>query len=272
MKSGIPLSPEWSPVILSSLIFVLSSRWAVRKIHQDAEDRSKSGRSKYTSDNNFSQEEMAKISPRGQRCLGNNTSYLKYFLRSLSSMCHPTDNPTGHIALCMAENKLVLDVLGERLMQFGTTTAAFSNSAVFCYNSFLGIPICRQSAAYFLAKRFLFPDKPSITPEEALQHIDPSSVAVTSGAVSALNSLFFLLGQEGDACLIPAPYYAAFDSDMNVSDNLFDPPLNIILRRVYSYIFITILTNIYTSFWNISPCHSWWLELFHMLYTVPIPY
>lgn len=218
MKSGVPLSPEWSPVILSSILFVFSARWAIRWIREDRENRSKYGAtSLYTSDNPFSKEEMNKISPRGQRCLGNNTSYLKYFLQSLGNMCHPTENPMGHIAFCMAENKLVLDVLAERLMQEGSSTAAFSNSAVFCYNSFLGIPICRQSAAYFLAKRFLFPPTRNVTPDEALRHIDPASVAVTAGAVSALNSLFFLLGKAGDACLIPAPYYAAFDSDMNVS-------------------------------------------------------
>ena len=28
--------------------------------------------------------------------------------------------------------------------------------------------------------------------------------------------LFYLLGDEGDACLIPAPYYAAFESDMRM--------------------------------------------------------
>ena len=30
-----------------------------------------------------------------------------------------------------------------------------------------------------------------------------------------LNSLFFLLGDDGDAALIPRPYYSAFDSDMS---------------------------------------------------------
>ncbi len=31
-----------------------------------------------------------------------------------------------------------------------------------------------------------------------------------------LIALFYLLGDEGDACLIPAPYYAAFESDMSL--------------------------------------------------------
>ena len=31
-----------------------------------------------------------------------------------------------------------------------------------------------------------------------------------------MNNLFFALGEKGDVCLIPAPYYAAFENDMNV--------------------------------------------------------
>lgn len=31
-----------------------------------------------------------------------------------------------------------------------------------------------------------------------------------------LLGLFYLLGDEGDACLIPAPYYAAFENDMRI--------------------------------------------------------
>ena len=34
--------------------------------------------------------------------------------------------------------------------------------------------------------------------------------------ISHLLALFYLLGDEGDACLIPAPYYAAFESDMSL--------------------------------------------------------
>ena len=35
-------------------------------------------------------------------------------------------------------------------------------------------------------------------------------------SVNFLSALFYLLGDEGDACLIPAPYYAAFENDMRM--------------------------------------------------------
>lgn len=117
--------------------------------------------------------------------------------------------------MCVAENKLVLDVLAERLMQIGTATAAFSDSTVYCYNSFLGLPVARDAVAYFLAKRFLFAQaEPNIEPEKALQHVKPNHVAIGSGVAAVLHYLFFILGEAGECCLIPAPYYARFDSDM----------------------------------------------------------
>ena len=102
-------------------------------------------------------------------------------------------------------------MLAERFLQVGS--ASFADSSVYCYNSFLGMPIARQAAAYFLARRFL---QQGNTPEEALSHVSPQHVGLGSGAAALLNALFFLLGQPGDACLIPRPYYAAFENDMEL--------------------------------------------------------
>lgn len=125
-------------------------------------------------------------------------------------------NKKGYIAMCVAENKLVLDMLAERFMQVGTATAAFSDSDVYCYNSFLGMPVARQAAAYFLARRFLYDSDTDLRPEEALRAVQPKHVGLGAGAAPLLNALFFALGNASDACLIPAPYYAAFENDMNV--------------------------------------------------------
>jgi len=168
-------------------------------------------------------------------------SSILYFYCMVQNACDPIRNPAGHIGMCVAENKLVLDVLAERLMQIGTATAAFSDSTVYCYNSFLGLPVARDAVAYFLAKRFLFhggyPHPPNqqqshlnnhnnnntstppmatteLEPSVALQHIQPHHVALASGCAAVLHYLFFILGEAGDCCLIPAPYYAAFDSHM----------------------------------------------------------
>ena len=93
---------------------------------------------------------------------------------------------------------------------------AFSDPIVYGYHSFLGLPIARQAAAYFIARHFLMPEVTSMSTEQALTKINPEHVSLGAGAVALLNTLFFLLGDEGDACLIPAPYYAAFENDMSV--------------------------------------------------------
>jgi len=90
--------------------------------------------------------------------------------------------------MCIAENRLVLDMLAERFMQVGTATATFSDANVYCYNSFLGMPVAREAAAYFLARRFLFPDDPDLAPDLALQHVHPSRVALGAGKFQASRS------------------------------------------------------------------------------------
>ena len=52
--------------------------------------------------------------------------------------------------------------------------------------------------------------------DETLHWIRPEYIAVGSGAASLLSHLALSLAEEGDAVLIPAPYYAAFDADMKV--------------------------------------------------------
>lgn len=159
--------------------------------------------------------EDANVGTRGYAALSPPIPYLKSFFKCLEDPCDPTNNPRGYIGLCVAENKLVTEMVAARFLQPGMAATGFSDSAVYCYNSFLGLPAARQAAAYFLARRFLFPGE-SLTPDQALQHISPGHVALGSGCAALLNYTFFILGEENDAVLIPAPYYAAFENDMNV--------------------------------------------------------
>jgi hypothetical protein len=207
-------SYERSVALISAFLFGTSSLWLLRQLSRERERKAKSGQANpltigYVRD--------GKVSHRCMRALSPSTPYLMSFLRGLEYPCDPTLRPDGFIAFCMAENKLVMDVLSERLQHFSTTQAAFSDPTVYCYNSFLGLPVARQAASYFLAKRFLLTDQQhEVTLEQALQRIRPAHIGIGAGAVALLNGLFYLLGEEGDACLIPAPYYAAFESDMSV--------------------------------------------------------
>ena len=246
------LSQERSITIISSILFGVSSLWIIRVIGKERERKRNSGQvfHQHYDDNNDSDDTnttTTQVSRRCRRAISPATSYLEAFLNGLQYACDPIDRVDGFVLLCMAENKLAIDLLSERLLNPATTAAAFSDPIVYCYNSFLGLPVARQAASYFLAKRFLHtrsintttndstnnlvndegPTQESlqkqhvaagagVSLEQALQSINPAHIGIGSGAAGILNGLFYLLGDEGDCCLIPAPYYAAFENDMSV--------------------------------------------------------
>lgn len=156
------------------------------------------------------------ISERGELLLTPTLPYIFDYLKCLQDHCDPYTNPEGYIPLCMSENKLIVELLGVRLMQIETASRAFSDSTVYCYNNTLGLPGPREAVAYFLAKHFMFPEQRDMSFREALNLIRPEHVAFGSGAASLLSQLALSLAEKGDAVLIPAPYYAAFDADLKI--------------------------------------------------------
>mmetsp|Transcript_6775 Transcript_6775/g.12073 ORF Transcript_6775/g.12073 Transcript_6775/m.12073 type:complete len:488 (-) Transcript_6775:183-1646(-) len=156
------------------------------------------------------------ISERGELLLTPTLPYIFDYLKCLQDHCDPYTNPKGYIPLCMSENKLIIEHLGVRLMQIETASRAFSDSTVYCYNNTLGLPGPREAVAYFLAKHFMFPEQRDMSFREALNLIRPEHVAFGSGAASLLSQLALSLAEKGDAVLIPAPYYAAFDADLKI--------------------------------------------------------
>lgn len=235
-------SQERYITVISTLLFGVSSLWIVRIICKERERSRKceqAFRPHYVECDDDKNSDTT-VSHRCRRAILPATSYLKAFLIGLQYACDSKDRVDGFVILCMAENKLVIDLMSERLLNPATTSTAFSDPIVYCYNSFLGLPVARQAISYFLAKRFLHTR--SINPttdseqiqgtqqslhdkqvvraglslEQALISINPAHIGIGSGAAGVLNGLFYLLGDDGDACLIPAPYYAAFENDMSV--------------------------------------------------------
>ncbi|KAL9181643.1 hypothetical protein ACHAXT_010448 [Thalassiosira profunda] len=160
--------------------------------------------------------EGAIISARGEALLTPTLPYIFDYLTCLRDQCDPYTNPKGHIPLCMSENKLVVELVGHRLMQIETASRAFSDSTVYCYNNTLGLPGPREAVAYFLAKHFMHPEQRDMSFREALGVVRPENVAFGAGAASLLSHLALSLAEAGDAVLIPAPYYAAFDADLKI--------------------------------------------------------
>lgn len=161
------------------------------------------------------------VSKRGASNLALPMAYLGDFFICLGDMCHPTDNPQGHIPVCVAENKLVTVLLQDRLATAATAQAGYGDSLeVYSYGSPLGLQVMKKAVAKLLQDRFLLEPLPSSSPPTTDSSsskklvISPDHIAIGAGAISILNNLFFALGNPGDAVLIPAPYYAAFDNDL----------------------------------------------------------
>lgn len=103
------------------------------------------------------------------------------------------DNPAGYVNLGTAENQLVWDLLAPRL----TLPARESDIH---YGPLYGTPELRRAIAELLAPIW--------------RDADPEDLVVVSGATAALDILASTLCDPGEAIVVPAPYYAAFDTDL----------------------------------------------------------
>jgi aspartate/methionine/tyrosine aminotransferase len=103
------------------------------------------------------------------------------------------ENPGGYVNLGTADNQLVWDLLAPRL----TTPPRESDVH---YGQLYGTAELRAAIAALLA-----PVWPGVEPED---------LVVVSGATAALDILASTLCDPGDAIVVPAPYYAAFDTDL----------------------------------------------------------
>jgi aspartate/methionine/tyrosine aminotransferase len=103
------------------------------------------------------------------------------------------DNPGGYVNLGTADNRLVWDLLAPRLDLPARERDVH-------YGLPYGTAELRSSVATLLA-----PVWPGV---------DPEDLVVVGGATAALDILASTLCDPGEAIMVPAPYYAAFDSDL----------------------------------------------------------
>jgi len=152
-----------------------------------------------------------RLSLRARRLLADppNAEYLReHFLRSAASYDAAT-NPDGYIALCIAENLLVWDLLQPKM-------AACRNvpHRALCYDSMIGSTEFRAQLARFMGRAFLG------------RGIRPEHVAVLAGAGSVLEILFHALADPGEGVLVPTPSYAGFWPDLQTRDELTIVPVH----------------------------------------------
>jgi aspartate/methionine/tyrosine aminotransferase len=109
----------------------------------------------------------------------------------------------GYVGLCVAENKLVQDLLDAQI-----TRCRRSPGAALGYGPMIGSLDFRQALARFLSRSVV--GRP----------VDAQHVAVLAGAGAVLETVFYCIAGPGEGVLIPTPSYAGFWADLQTRDGL----------------------------------------------------
>lgn len=152
-----------------------------------------------------------RLSRRAQDLLAGDAipEYLQRHSECLSDPFDTATNPDGYVGLCEAENRLVAEMVAERLDRVPTVPP----STLF-YDTMTGSRRFREQLAGFFGRTFLG------------REFDPHQISVLAGAGSVLDFLFQALGDPGDGVLVPTPSYAGFWMDLELRAGLTIVPVH----------------------------------------------
>lgn len=145
------------------------------------------------------------LSARGARLLSDRPvpGYIDEHFGRIDGLCHPTHNPAGYVPMCIAENKLVWDLLEPKM-----AASRAVPQRVVEYDAMVGSESFREALAAFLEARIV--GRP----------IDPAHVVTLAGGGTILETLLYTVADPGDGILIPTPSYAGFWPDFETRDQL----------------------------------------------------
>lgn len=145
------------------------------------------------------------LSVRAQKLLAGQSlpEYLRCDSEGSKNRYERDTNPDGYIGLCVAENKLVAEMVAGRLNEIPMVPAS-----VLGYDAMTGSLKFREQLGAFMGRTFLGREFP------------PHQISVLAGAGSVLEILFHTLADPGDGILVPTPSYAGFWMDLELRDEL----------------------------------------------------
>ncbi|VFQ99613.1 unnamed protein product [Cuscuta campestris] len=137
----------------------------------------------------------------------NDSAYYIGLDRFLEDPYDEIKNPDGIINLGLTENRLSLDLI-EKWLSNNVRDSALGKlglniSGISAYQPFDGLFELKVAMAGYMSEVM----------GRAVSY-NPLQMVLTSGATPAIEMLFFCLADQGDAFLIPTPYYPGFDRDI----------------------------------------------------------
>ncbi len=142
------------------------------------------------------------ISTRGRALLSSKPFLVEAHFTCATDPFDPERNPAGYVNLGTAENQLVWDLLAPRLLAPPALAEHDSH-----YAPMIGTPRFRAAIAAYLATVVGRP-------------VTPDALVVGAGCSALLDHLAYVLGEPGDAVLVPAPCYAGFVGDLGARAGL----------------------------------------------------
>ncbi|MGB6162235.1 MAG: aminotransferase class I/II-fold pyridoxal phosphate-dependent enzyme [Pseudonocardiaceae bacterium] len=136
------------------------------------------------------------VSQRAARLAAQSPATATAHFRAQADPYHPERNPGGYLNLGTAESRLVWDLLEPRLVAPRPMRAQDTH-----YAPLHGGAELRKAIAVFLARCWR-------------TAVDPENLVVVSGVTAALDVIASALCDPGDAIIVPAPYYSAFEVNL----------------------------------------------------------
>ncbi len=125
---------------------------------------------------------------------------LDLLIESLGNLYHPADNPSGVLAMNIAENNLNWPTLKARLTELAQCPPP---DWISDYTSTAGERSVRCRMAQFIQRKI------------ADVSIDPDSLILTAGATAGVELSALALANPGDTAVIPSPAYPVYRPDLS---------------------------------------------------------
>ncbi|NVB36258.1 aminotransferase class I/II-fold pyridoxal phosphate-dependent enzyme [Pseudenhygromyxa sp. WMMC2535] len=129
--------------------------------------------------------------------------YIRAHFQNAAEAWDAKARPDGYIALCIAENRGMWEVLRPQLANYRDIPAR-----VLGYDAMTGALEFRTKLAAFMSERVLG------------RRVEAEQLAALAGAGAVLEVLFYALADPGDGVLVPTPSYAGFWTDLETRDGL----------------------------------------------------